>query len=177
VHNTDEITTLEPMASISPLAYFGFEDRGLIWGFSLHTAGRIFAQSVTPENPYTRVPLSYDTRRRLRIYLHTTPANPEIAITQIVHENGFQDFHSEFLSCLTNDQAVVLRNLLLYDLRALPEPIWKPMCARLQSTSFMVGAPAREVYMAMILSCFRQLRSPTQEYMLCFVLMSTLVRL
>ena len=64
--NDEELVTCEPKDREHPMTYFAFEENGKVWWFSFESIWRWSRQSHEPLNPYTKVPLSQDTRKRLR---------------------------------------------------------------------------------------------------------------
>lgn len=64
--NDEDLVTCETKDRQHPLAYFSFEENGKVWWFDFDSLWRWTAQSHEPSNPYTKVPLSMDTRKRLR---------------------------------------------------------------------------------------------------------------
>lgn len=64
--NEEDFATCLEMSRVSPLEYFGFEENGKRWGFLFESLWRWSIRSLTPTNPYTKVPLSKETRIRLR---------------------------------------------------------------------------------------------------------------
>lgn len=64
--NEDDLETCETVGREHPLTYFAFEESGKVWWFHYGTLWRWCCRNADPVNPYTKVPLSGDTRRRLR---------------------------------------------------------------------------------------------------------------
>ena len=64
--NDEELVTCESKDREHPLTYFAFEENGKVWWFSFESIWRWARQSHEPLNPYTKVPLSQETRKRLR---------------------------------------------------------------------------------------------------------------
>jgi len=64
--NDEDLETCESARREHPLSYFAFEETGKVWWFHFGTLWRWCCRSPTPVNPYTKVPLSADTCRRLR---------------------------------------------------------------------------------------------------------------
>lgn len=62
--NDEDLETCEESNREDPMTYFAFEESGKIWWFSFPTLWKWCIRS--PTNPYTKVPLSASTRRRLR---------------------------------------------------------------------------------------------------------------
>jgi hypothetical protein len=62
--NDDDLETCEESSREHPFNYFAFEESGKIWWFSFPTLWKWCIRN--PTNPYTKVPLSTSTRKRLR---------------------------------------------------------------------------------------------------------------
>jgi hypothetical protein len=109
--NEDELMSLEPMKTVSPFDYFGFEENDKIYGFDIRTVFDTMNRNLKPINPYTRQPISIEDRKRLReLYAYRfrrkLPVNYENnvlkttesiitnrwqQISQICEENGFTE--------------------------------------------------------------------------------------
>lgn len=64
--NTDDFATCIELSNVPPFDYFEFEENGKRWGFRFDSLWAWSVRSVTPVNPYTKVPLTAETRKRLR---------------------------------------------------------------------------------------------------------------
>lgn len=64
--NTEELMTCDEPHEVNPLEYFAFEEAGKVWWFSFDSLWKWASQSAAPTNPYTKVPLTTATRKRLR---------------------------------------------------------------------------------------------------------------
>jgi hypothetical protein len=64
--NDEDLETCEEFSKEHPLDYFAFEENGKIWWFHFPTLWKWCLRSYEPTNPYTKVPLSQDTRKRIR---------------------------------------------------------------------------------------------------------------
>ena len=64
--NDDDLVTCESSDRQYPLDYFAFEENGKVWWFDFGTLWKWAQRSTEPANPYTKVPLSVETRTRLR---------------------------------------------------------------------------------------------------------------
>lgn len=62
--NDEDLETCEESSREHPFNYFAFEEAGKIWWFSFPTLWKWCIRN--PSNPYTKVPLSQATRKRLR---------------------------------------------------------------------------------------------------------------
>ena len=126
--NDDELVTCVEKERQHPFEYFAFEENGKVWWFDFASLWRWSIQSHEPVNPYTKVPLSNDTRRRLRAvwgYIQRRDkANlpPESTnyeqrlqqrwnvLCQLFIDNGFVDVHP---STFLNLQTYELRSMLI----------------------------------------------------------------
>ena len=64
--NDEDLHTCETKERQHPFEYFGFEEGGKLWWFDWETLWTWSLSSTIPTNPYTKVPLSIETRKRLR---------------------------------------------------------------------------------------------------------------
>ena len=66
-HNDEELVLLEDRNSVSPLDYFSFQEGDKVWWFDIRSMIGCLNATFVPTNPYTRQPLTVDTRYRLRM--------------------------------------------------------------------------------------------------------------
>lgn len=195
-HNEEELVSLDPIAKLYPFSYFAFEEDGKIWAFDLQSIMKILVQSVSPQNPYTRTPLSYTTRRRLRDYhnylsrcrdryMLIVPQSEILLyrtnlLAQIIHENGFEDYNPEYINALTGAQSYIMRSLLAADMRILalkyPTLSYRRYYNLLSSRIYMVSSHPTVTLICMLFTILSDVRSPTEEYEICFLIMSALYR-
>jgi len=136
-NNTDELISMESIESIYPLDYFGFEENGKIYGFDIRSLIHILNKNLKPANPYTRQPLTIETRKRLReifsyrtrrslpiFYEHNILKNPTdvlnnrwLQISQIVEENGFFDINPDIFLSLNKSQLYILLSMTCNDMK------------------------------------------------------------
>lgn len=64
--NDEDLDTCETADRQDPMDYFAFTENGKTWWFDFATLWKWAQLSVEPVNPYTKVPLSVETKRRLR---------------------------------------------------------------------------------------------------------------
>lgn len=125
--NDEELVTCVEKERQHPLEYFAFEENGKVWWFDFQSLWRWSIQTHEPVNPYTKVPLSNETRRRLRAiwgYLHRhhlsmPPESPYFSqrlqqrwnvLCQLFIDNGFVDVHpNNFLNLRKHE----LRSMLI----------------------------------------------------------------
>ncbi len=133
VTNDEDLVTCVSKQDIHPWTYFGFEENGKVWGFAFSTLWTWCRQSMDPTNPYTKVPLSQETRRRLRdmwayrhrhtLMLPIESLNPVdrlrqrwTILTQLFRDNGFIDVHPENFLRFTSSEYHTMFMLLHQDL-------------------------------------------------------------
>lgn len=104
----EELVTCVDKTRQHPFDYFGFEENDKIWWFDTRTLWTWSLHSHEPTNPYTKVPLSRETRLRLRAawayrQRRRLPLSPEsseytqrlrarwTAVSQVVGDYGFSD--------------------------------------------------------------------------------------
>jgi hypothetical protein len=199
-HNDEDIVSFESKEKQHPFEYFGFEEDDKIWWFDILSILGCLNANLHPTNPYTRQALSQDTRRRLRaIYkyrIHNRLPNAHqpivkrnydeliehqwMKVTQIIHENGFEDVHPNHFIALEKTQLFVLLNYLVNDVTALAteHPItsrrYRWLSAIKRERNIFNSNPYGRVHVpALIISL---LNSMNEEYNFCFILMSALYR-
>lgn len=122
-HNTEELFTCEEAKELTPKNYFAFEEDGKIYWFDIRTIYQWSGQSLEPQNPYTKQPLTIETRKRIKRIigireLYNVPIfhNPKylqtvdqikfiwIQIIQILNENLFADITEPYFVHLDENQ-------------------------------------------------------------------------
>lgn len=137
-HNSEELVTMEEKRSVDPFDYFSFEESGKVYWFDVRSISEYCMLKVDPINPYTREPLSIDTRRRLRqvcIKRHRKNLNnmhnisdkrsvDEIIastwthVCQIITENGFFEMSPLYFTSLNKTRLLVFNTIIQKDLVA-----------------------------------------------------------
>ena len=124
--NDEEIVTMESKHRQHPLDYFSFEEGGKVFWFDIESITRFVFDTSTPVNPYTRQPITLETRRRLRRkYFRIRKGRVLdsskiwIQICQILEENGFEGINPMLFESLNRTQFSVFLNLLKSDLTAI----------------------------------------------------------
>lgn len=64
--NDEDIISYTDKAKVHPMDYVSFEENGKTWWFEFASLWTWCMRNVEPSNPYTKVPLSADIRKRLR---------------------------------------------------------------------------------------------------------------
>lgn len=137
-HNAEELVTMDEKEKVHPLNYFSFREADKLYWFDIRSMYHILKRSTKPENPYTRQPLTIETRRRLRdicrirkklgLENYHDPPKPEqfadlinekwLTVCQIIEENGFFDMNPLIFSSLNRSQLYVLINFIQMDMVA-----------------------------------------------------------
>ena len=206
-NNEEEISSLEPLKSVYPLDYFGFEEKDKIYGFDMRTLFDNFHRNFVIINPYTRQPLSVDVRKRLRqlygyrlrhklprFFEHNTltTANTVIINTwnqvcQIIEENGFvgTDLRPNIFLTMNKSQLYVFINLVLNDMKAWAAEHKSPHSSRFKYTFLVQNTknkfhttPTVEEYSFYVgTTLLSVLYSSVEAYVICFIIMAALYRL
>jgi hypothetical protein len=134
--NDEELVTCVEKDRQDPLEYFAFEENGKIWWFDFTSLWRWIVQTHEPANPYTKVPLSNEARRRLRAcwaYRHRhklqlPPESPYYSqriqqrwniLCQLFVDNGFVDVHPNNFLNLRRDELRTMLILLQRDIHVV----------------------------------------------------------
>ena len=137
-HNEEELITLDDSKSVSPLDYFAFEENKKVYWFDVRSITENSMSTMTPTNPYTREPLSIETRQRLhKICIkrwfngmkiifneHMGKTNDEIVentwihVCQLIEENGFFGMSPLYFVSLNETQLLIFMMLLRQDISA-----------------------------------------------------------
>ena len=204
-HNDDELVSLDSKNKVHPLDYFAFEEAGHIWWFDIRSIIGCLNSTLNPTNPYTRQPLTIDTRKRLRtvfnyrirnrLETHHSPlpqrSNLEtldciwLNVCQILVENGFEDIVPNYFLRMNRSQMFVFVYYLINDLGSLcleqPKIYNLKRCLR-SIKAFRTQIMSQEPYLfnmsfklGVILSTL--LHTLMEPYPFCFIIMSALYRL
>lgn len=137
-HNEEEFVTLDDKKSVSPFDYFAFEENTKIYWFDVRSISENGMNKVDPSNPYTRAPLSIDTRQRLRKLcikrhqkklenVHNTTIKRSVSeiimttwvyVCQVIEENGFFGMSPLYFTSLNRTQFFIFISILQQDLIA-----------------------------------------------------------
>ena len=85
--NDEELTSCEDKHKQDPFTYFAFEEGGKIWWFDFDTLWRWCSRSYMPTNPYTKVAIAPEVRKRLfRVWSWLVAHNMETPQEPAVYE-------------------------------------------------------------------------------------------
>ena len=127
--NDEEMVTFEDKASVSPFEYFGWEENGKTWWMSQLSALQLLREELRPVNPYTKVPWTLDTRKRLRHLqcyrlrrklplFHSAPetgTQTQIyvrTICQTMEEQSMDELHPNHWNAMTSYQQITFLDIL-----------------------------------------------------------------
>jgi hypothetical protein len=203
--NTDELVSLEPIASVDVFNYFGFEENGKVYGFDIRTILDSLNRSIAPTNPYTRQPLKIEDRKRLReLYayrirnklentyennvLKTAESilqNRWMQVCQIIEENGFFNTNPNLFLQLGKGRLFVLLSLIHNDLQTWAAEHKPPHSKRflyvfwtsnvLKKIATAQSTIEYSFFVSSILLSI--LYDSVEPYNVCFIIMSALYRL
>ena len=119
--NDEDIITFNEKERVHPMDYISFEENGKHWWFEFGSLWTWCMRNYTPVNPYTKVPLKAETRKRLRTIwgykkrnLEPVPLESEVFIDRVRHrlniltqhfaDYGFVEVYPEhFIDFTRND--------------------------------------------------------------------------
>lgn len=194
--NDEDLVTCMEKERQHPFEYFAFEENGKVWWFDFESLWKWSIQTHEPANPYTKVPLSNDTRQRLRASWgyrrrHRLPLPSESTnydqrlqyrwnvLCQLFIDNGFVDVHPNtflnlhsyelrtMLVLLERDIQVVLRDTE-YGRNMILHICQAPLSDRTRSPKMFA------IWIAYILMTI--LSIPRDPYVLTFSVLSALYR-
>ncbi len=130
--NDEDIISCADKDRVSPMDFFSFEENGKVWWFEFASIWSWCTRNSEPTNPYTKVPLSADARKRLRTiwgykrrHREETPLESQVyeerlrhrlnILTQHFGDYGFVDVHPENFMRFSKADYITLFILLLRD--------------------------------------------------------------
>lgn len=190
----------DPVTSVSkdrqaPDEYIAFEEGGKTWWFGFSTLWTWAIRS--PTNPYTRTPLSPETRARLwAIWSHRSrtraplPAEPTLlderlaarwtVLCRIFADNGFEDIHPAQFRGFVKADYLSMFILLKRDLLGVL-PAWDPvraraigLCDRAIRLAYRLAPPIYRLQSAYLLLLLLTLHK--NPYTMVFSILSALYR-
>lgn len=201
--NDDELVTLESKDRYYPLDYFSFDEADKLYWFDIRSLYQYIRNLRKPINPYTRQPITLETRRRLRelcmmrkrrnmFNLHQAPPPMELQQTtdmkwldlcQILEENGFEEINYLYFSSLSRGRLHVFMNLIYNDMVTYAAEHTKPESRRKKYVSWIksvIHNPEKSVLRASsycVKTLLSILNDSKEPYYVCFTIVSALVRL
>ena len=204
-HNEEELVTMDDKKSVNPLDYFAFKENDKIYWFDVKSISENGISTVTPTNPYTREPLTIETRQRLRklcIKRHQRKLenihdisnrrsvteivdNTWIYVCQVIEENGFFGMSHIYFTSLNRTQLLIFNSILRQDLIAWAAEHTDKISRRYRYVFWMKrlidehsteASSLRLIYLTgRVLVTI--LNDCSDNYPICFIIMSALHRL
>lgn len=145
--NDEDIITGAEKEKVHPMDFFSFLENGKVWWFEFSSLWTWCMRNEEPTNPYTKVLLSSDTRKRLRTVwgykrrrheeLPPESQDPEERLCHRIHilcqhfaDYGFVGVHPRFFMRFTKDDFMTLYTLLQRDVETVI-PVSDPFQARI----------------------------------------------
>jgi hypothetical protein len=203
--NDEELFTLDNRNSVNPLWYFSFKENNNIWWFDIRSIWESTLVKNIPLNPYNRIPLSIETRIRLRklAYLHSrklhnlhhddtinfTTQQKSLRywrqVIQILEENGFYELDPLLFNSMNSTQYFIFLSMLYDDMK-----VWynehgtnESRRNRYMIWTNVVSSQIYNIidnsYVSLIVSklLLTILNDCLQNYPMCFMIMSSFYRL
>lgn len=137
--NDEDIISCAEKDKVHPFDFFSFEENGKIWWFEFGSIWTWCMRNVEPINPYTKVPLTTDTRKRLRTLWGYKRRNREQLpvespmfgerlrhrlniLSQHFADYGFTDVHTENFVNFSKADYITLFVLLQRDVETVIPP-------------------------------------------------------
>lgn len=195
--NDEDVVTCQEKERQHPFQYFGFVENDKTWWFDVNTLWKWSLRSVEPTNPYTKVPLTSDTRKRLRAIWgykqrHRLPLPEEPTeynerlrgrwniLCQIFADYGFGTFSADSFMRMSKAQYLAMFRMLGSDLEVVmkeKDPIRARAlryCVKGQTLSYALQSNqyiVQSVYTLLVL-----LTLPSDPYAMTFSVLSALYR-
>lgn len=194
--NDEDIITCADKEKVHPMDFFSFEENGKIWWFEFGSLWTWCMRNMEPTNPYTKVSLSVDTRKRLRTiwgykkrHREDMPAestDPEERrqhraniLVQHFQDYGFVDIHPSFILRCDRSDFMAFFMLLQRDIETVI-PASDPFRNRIAVLCGSRTAPTYTSHSLYLLHCLTALmyiitlyRDP---YVITFSILSALYR-
>lgn len=188
--NDEDLATMTETRRIPPFDYVSFEENGKVWAFEFPTLFAWVLRSEVPANPYTKVPLTTETRRRLfQLWVarvRSRQSSP-LAFTEscrflghIFQDNGFADIGTTSFADLPKVTWIrfyrVLQQelLTLYPVDNLVRRRGIILCRRMEHFAPITGSSQYcQISTATLL---RLLTVPPNPYLVCFSVLSCFYR-
>lgn len=137
--NDEDIISCVEKDKVHPFDFFSFEENGKIWWFEFDGLWTWCMRNVEPSNPYTKVPLTTDTRKRLRTLWgykrrnrEELPVESPMFMERLRHrlnilsqhfgDYGFTDVHTENFVNFSKADYITLFVLLQRDIETVIPP-------------------------------------------------------
>lgn len=171
--NDEDIITCAEKGKVHPMDFFSFVENDKVWWFEFASLWTWCTRNEHPTNPYTKVPLCSDTRKRLRTiwgykrrHREETPPEPSELedrlryraniLVQHFEDYGFVGIHPSFLLRCTRPDLIAAFVLLGRDVETVI-PASDPFRKRIAALCASRAIPNYASATLHILNCFSAL--------------------
>jgi len=137
--NDEDIISYADKDRVHPMDYFSFEENGKFWWFEFSSLWTWCMRNEEPINPYTKIPLNSETRKRLRTiwgykrrHREETPPESQVyeerlrhrlnILTQHFADYGFVGIHTDFFMRFSKADYITMFVLLQRDIETVIPP-------------------------------------------------------
>lgn len=190
-HNEEDLVTAD---QVVPTDYFAFEEAGKIFWFDVRTIYQWSSQHLEPTNPYTKVPLKIEDRKRLKklvarreflgLPVYHDPTYFKkcdqikflfYQIIQILNENLFADIPESYFFLLDEFQIANLSRKITLDSQEWTNskhPLLREYYSWLFHTAILIEADFRRGIIPFLITIFGILRNHKVQYDFSFKFMA-----
>jgi hypothetical protein len=190
-HNEEDLVTAD---QVSPIDYFGFLEGGKVFWFDVRTIYQWSSQNLEPTNPYTKVPLTIEDRKRLkklvarreflRLGVYHDPKYFKncdqikflfYQIIQILNENLYADIPESYFFLLNEFDIIELSRRITLDSREWKfskHPLIQNYYTWLVHTSILIEADFYRGFIPFLITIFGILRNHKVQYDFSFKFMA-----
>lgn len=195
--NDEDIITYTHKDSVHPMDYFSFEENGKTWWFEFGSLWTWSMRNVIPANPYTKVPLATETRKRLRsIWGYKRRHREDIPLESLVFEErlrhrlnvlthhfedyGFEGVHPDAFIRFSKADYITLFVLLRRDIETVipsSDPFRQRIAVMCDNRTRIVAAVQSTHYVLQCIATLLHILSLYRDpYVLTFSILSAFYR-
>lgn len=172
--NDEDIITCSEKSRVHPMDFFSFEENGKFWWFEFGSLWTWCMRNQEPSNPYTKVPLNADARKRLRCIWGYKRRHRDVVpsesmdpderlrhraniLVQHFEDYGFVGIHPSFLLRCSRADMVTMFLLLQRDIETVisdKDPFRSRVASLCANRTIAAYSPQPFVY---LLNCFSSL--------------------
>jgi hypothetical protein len=190
--NDEDLATCEEKTRQHPLDYFGLEENGKVWWFDVRTLWDWSSRNVESTNPYTKVPLTSETRERLRkVFVFRRrakmPMNQETGLfservfrkwtilCQMFRHYGFEEAHPQQFVDLGKGNLYTMFQFLIRDFNDLPRKPVRALGYCTRAVGYFVNLQNNAYILTALNSIFFMVME-SKSYDVVFIVLSALYR-
>lgn len=193
--NVEDIDTCTEYNREHPFTYFSFVENNQIYWFNFNSLWKWCLEKMEPTNPYTKVPITQETLKRLRsIWTYNYRYNRSLMptesrlfserlkgrwniISQIFNANGFGVVAIDHCLHFSKRDYLVILRMLRNDMFLLNVSRDRTLCLRLINVCMRSTSCAAPQYILMCLNAIMtMLNCAKDQYSLAFMILSAIYR-